>query len=297
MLPRPKVKTNSGSSLLNTVINSLPVEVHLPGYQYCGPGTDLKKRLALGQKGINGLDSACRDHDIAYDKSNSLSERHAADSILEQRAWSRVGAKDASYREKAAAWLVTTSMKAKRRIGGGCGFSNIVGACKKALKKSIKACPTTQNMGTLIKSAVCVARKHVKTTGDGRSKKNKNKPPRVIKVPKTGGSLALIPILAGLSALGTLAGGVSNIVKTIREIRSNHSAAIHLGKGMYLTPHKSAGSYTIVRKSSTIGSRKRAETKKVMPSKRKASTTAAAAKRKKNQKSKKIKTSSLKSKN
>ncbi|KAL4083145.1 hypothetical protein QTP88_028475 [Uroleucon formosanum] len=222
MLPRSKVKTNSGTGLLNTVINSLPIELHLPGYQYCGPGTNLKKRLALGQSGINGLDSACREHDIAYDKSNSLSERSVADSILEERAWSRVGARDADYKEKAAAWLVTTGMKAKRKIGAGCGFSNIVGVCKKALKKSLKSCPGTSNMSSLIKSTVRVARKHVKSTAGGRSKKNKL--PRIIKVPQTGGSLSLIPILAGLSALGTLAGGVANIVRTIRGIRSNNGS-------------------------------------------------------------------------
>ncbi|XP_050066057.1 uncharacterized protein LOC126555138 [Aphis gossypii] len=250
MLPRQKVKSNSGTGLLNTIINSLPVELHLPGYQYCGPGTNLEKRLALGQTGINGLDSACRDHDIAYDKSNSLTVRSAADSILEERAWNRVHAKDADYKEKAAAWLVTTGMKAKRKIGSGCGFGNIVGVCKKALKKSIETSPVTQNMGKLIKSMVCVARKHVKVSRGARSKKkNKNKLPRVIKVPKTGGSLALIPILAGLSALGTLAGGVSNIVKTIRSIRSNSGSPIQLGKGVYLNPHKSGGSYTIIRKS------------------------------------------------
>ncbi|KAL4120388.1 hypothetical protein QTP88_013088 [Uroleucon formosanum] len=249
MLPRSKVKTNSGTGLLNTVINSLPIELHLPGYQYCGPGTNLKKRLALGQSGINGLDSACREHDIAYDKSNSLSERSVADSILEERAWSRVGARDADYKEKAAAWLVTTGMKAKRKIGAGCGFSNIVGVCKKALKKSLKSCPGTSNMSSLIKSTVRVARKHVKSTAGGRSKKNKL--PRIIKVPQTGGSLSLIPILAGLSALGTLAGGVANIVRTIRGIRSNNGSQVHLGKGMYLSPYKSGGSYTIVRKSRT----------------------------------------------
>jgi len=83
----------------------------------------------------------------------------------------------------------------------------------------------------------------------GCSIEKKNKLPRVIKVPKTGGSLALIPILAGLSALGTLAGGVSNIVKTIRSIRSNGRSPIQLGKGVYLNPHKSGSSYTIIRKS------------------------------------------------
>lgn len=44
-------------------------ELHLPGYEYCGPGTNFKKkRLTLGQPGINGLDSACREHDISYKK-------------------------------------------------------------------------------------------------------------------------------------------------------------------------------------------------------------------------------------
>jgi len=105
------------AGLLNTVINSLPIKLHIPGFQYCGPGTNLKKRIALGQPGINGLDSACREHDIAYDKCNSLSARGAVDRILEDSAWSRVGAEDADYEEKAAAWLVTTGMKDKWKIG------------------------------------------------------------------------------------------------------------------------------------------------------------------------------------
>ncbi|KAE9521888.1 hypothetical protein AGLY_017695 [Aphis glycines] len=173
MLSRSKYKSNSGAGLLNTVINSLPFELHLPDYQYCGPGTNLKKRLTLGQPGINGLDSACREHDIAYDKSNSLTDRSAADSVLEERAWSRAGAKDADFKEKAAAWLVTTGMKAKRKIGSCCGFSSIVGVCKKALKKSLKSCSGTPNMNSLIKSTVLVARKHVKSAAGSRSKKNK----------------------------------------------------------------------------------------------------------------------------
>lgn len=83
-----------------------------------------------------------------------------------------MGAKDADYKEKAAAWLVTTGMKAKRKMGSGYGFGNIVGVCKKALKKSIKTCPVTQNMGKLIKSTVYVFRKHVKACrGFDRKKK------------------------------------------------------------------------------------------------------------------------------
>lgn len=57
-----------GGGLLNRVINKLPFELHLPGYQFCGPGTKLQARLNRGEKGINPLDAACREHDIAYSK-------------------------------------------------------------------------------------------------------------------------------------------------------------------------------------------------------------------------------------
>lgn len=42
------------------------VELHLPGYQFCGPGTKVFKRLRRGDKGINELDKACKLHDIEY---------------------------------------------------------------------------------------------------------------------------------------------------------------------------------------------------------------------------------------
>ncbi|KAF0746881.1 MULE domain-containing protein [Aphis craccivora] len=57
-------------------------------YQYnCGPGTKLNKRLARGDK-----------------------------------AWERFKSKDFGLKEKAVAWGVTTAMKAKRKVGGGCLF-------------------------------------------------------------------------------------------------------------------------------------------------------------------------------
>ena len=47
-----------GKGLVNSIIDKLPVELHIPGYQYCGPGTKLKERLARGDPGINPLDAA-----------------------------------------------------------------------------------------------------------------------------------------------------------------------------------------------------------------------------------------------
>lgn len=245
MSSRAKVRNNKGSGLLNTLINSTPVELHLPGYQFCGPGTHLKKRLSLGQTGINKLDSACRDHDIAYEASNLPADRERADIVLENRAWENFKSDDTGFGEKVASWTVTTGMKAKRATGGG--FKNVVGVAKKAIKKSIKTCPGTRNMTKLIKSAISAARKHVRKIKICR-------PPRIIKVPKTGGALTLMPILAGLSALGTLAGGATRVVKIIRDITSKSSdgegdsdgrSSVQLGGGLYLHPFtsKSGGGY------------------------------------------------------
>ncbi|KAE9526189.1 hypothetical protein AGLY_013820 [Aphis glycines] len=221
---------NKGGGLINTLINKLPIEHHVPGYQYCGPGTNLKKRLARGDKGINLLDSACRDHDIAYERSNSIADRNKADYILEQRAWDRFKSKDSSLKEKAVAWGVTTAMKAKRKVGGGCGFKAALKASKNVIKKNIGE----KNLMKLTKKCVAVARKAFKT--------KKTRVPRTINIPKKGGVLPLIPIFAGLSALGALTGGVANVVKVANEF--NRNTPSHLGKGLYLTPYK-GNSYQI----------------------------------------------------
>ncbi|KAF0709063.1 Uncharacterized protein FWK35_00030193, partial [Aphis craccivora] len=105
---------------------------------------------------------------------NSLADRQKADYILENRALNRFKSIDSNLKEKAAAWLVTTGMKAKV--------------------------------------------------------------PRVIPIPKTGGMLPLIPIFAGLSALGALTGGIANVVKTVSEFNRNEPS--HLGRGLYLAPNK-----------------------------------------------------------
>lgn len=108
------------STLVNKSIDLLPIELHLVGgYQYCGPGTKLKKRLARGDPGINKLDQACKEHDIAYSKFSDSTHRSVADKILSGKAWERVKASDASFGERAAALAVSAAMKAKTAFGGG----------------------------------------------------------------------------------------------------------------------------------------------------------------------------------
>lgn len=67
--------TKRGRGLINKIIDKLPFELHLPKYQYCGPGTKLAERLARGDPGINKLDKLCKEHDIAYDHYKDASKR------------------------------------------------------------------------------------------------------------------------------------------------------------------------------------------------------------------------------
>lgn len=106
------------SYAINKTIDILPVEIHLPGYNYCGPGTKLQERLRRGDKGVNPLDKSCMEHDIAYSKFSDSKSRSEADRILQEQAWKRVTASDAALGERAAAYVVTNAIKAKRAIGG-----------------------------------------------------------------------------------------------------------------------------------------------------------------------------------
>ena len=120
LLPEPISASKQGKGLVNTLINKLPFEAHLPGgYQYAGPGTHLDLKLEKGVKPKNKLDEAAMFHDIAYSESNNLKDRHDADLKLQNQAWERVLAPDSDLSERANAWLVTNTMRAKRWLGAG----------------------------------------------------------------------------------------------------------------------------------------------------------------------------------
>jgi coat protein VP1 len=255
-------KTKSGKGLVNSLIDHLPFELHLPGYQFAGPGTKLQKRLARGDPGINELDRAAKEHDIAYQNNRDLASRHKADYRLEQAAWDRVKSRDASFKEKAAAWLVTNAMKVKRRLG--MGMKSSTGPRRKRSRKSSLSSSGRKkiafgsgivqkirndlkrqsfknnraNINDIAKTALLSARKHVRSAGGKRNIRL----PRIIPIPKVGGFLPLIPIFAGLSALGSLAGAAANIsraVKAARENNTNKVVPLHKsGSGLYLKPYR-----------------------------------------------------------
>lgn len=228
-----------GEGLINSVINGLPFEFHIPGYQFCGPGTRLRERLARGETGINKLDNACMQHDIAYDNSNSLNDRHKADLQLINMAKRRLQSKDATKGEKIASWLVDKAMKTKLKLGAGVrNFKGLIRKMKSQLKRY-----KPKNNRAAIKCMYLAAKKMI-------PKNCKVKLPRVIPIPKTGGILPLIPIFAGLSALGALAGGAAGITKAVNDyklakndlkesVRHNKMMeSIAIGKGLYIKPYK-----------------------------------------------------------
>ena len=129
----------SGEGVFNTLLKKLPMpEMHLKlpkdvpseyvengsfnhtgKYSYCGPGTKLKKRLQEGYKGVNSLDAACIEHDLAYLKYESTKKRNEADDILAHKAAEIALDESKAAYERRDARLVTGIMGTKSRFGLG----------------------------------------------------------------------------------------------------------------------------------------------------------------------------------
>lgn len=252
--PFSRKQTIVGEGLIDRTINFLPFELHLPGYQYCGPGTKLQKRLERGDQGVNLLDAACKNHDIAYSKNKDLNIRHQADKVLENKAWERVLSNNSSLAEKSFAYLVTNAMKTKTKFGMGAEKkkkvkNNTING-KKLFRTSIKDATRILNKEKPqdINSAIRIARKAINKSLKG--KKSRAVIPRIISVPKIGGFLPIIPILTALGAIGSLATGGAAIAKTVNatkdakkqlaeSIRHNQKMeSIAVGKGLFLKPYK-----------------------------------------------------------
>lgn len=180
-----------------------------------------------------------------------------ADTELQNSAMKRVFSGDASLGERATALGVAIAMKAKRALTKrGKGLSG-----KKKVKKTKTKIVT---FNTIIKNARAAIKKTQPDDIDGairvavdsvkRTKSGKRvKKPRTIPIPtRTGGILPLIPIFAGLSALGSIAGGTAGIVNSINQYRNARekleedrrhnkemeAIAIGKGAGFYLRSNK-----------------------------------------------------------
>ena len=228
---RKKVENKShyhGKGLLNRIINKLRFELHLPGYRYCGPGTKLVKRLARGDPGVHLLDTACKEHDISYSKNRqNIEVRNSADRFLADKAWQRVFSKVASIGEKVAAVAISNVMNVESKLGMGLK-KNRKTISKTKMRKNIKKRVALRKIVDAAKKFIIPsndpkdviqavaegARIAVKKAGS----KRQVSAPRILPIPyKFGGVLPLIPIFAGLSALGALSGGVAGVVKAVND--------------------------------------------------------------------------------
>lgn len=118
---------------IDRMLEKLP-EIHIRGYNYCGPNTNLKSRLARGVVGINKLDCACMEHDIAYAENSDLKSRCMADKLLILSAIRRVYAKDSQIGERFAAMLISLLISVKLFLSKMELFIDSVGKCCLALK-------------------------------------------------------------------------------------------------------------------------------------------------------------------
>lgn len=258
---RRRIVERNGRGLINKLIDKLPVELHIPGYQFCGPGTKLAKRLARGDRGVNKLDEACKKHDIVYDATSDLVTRHAADRELYKTAKERLLSKDASVGEKVSSAAVAAAMKGKTVLGMG-----VVKRRWKAKAKRLAYKKGKKRGGQLsFQNAIKIARQALARSGAKtlfqkaklahkalRNLRRNIREPRgrIIKIPKTGGFLPLIPLFAALGALGSLGGGAAAIAKAVTGAKSardqlqeaeRHNRVMEakaVGSGFYIKPYK-----------------------------------------------------------
>ena len=110
---RRRRRSQRGGKLFDVqhLLNKTGIEFHWPGYQYMGPGTHLKKRLARGDPGINRLDRIAKAHDIDYDKAKNLKDKWEADRKMIANIDKLPGSKSLTER------IVRRIMKTKLRLG------------------------------------------------------------------------------------------------------------------------------------------------------------------------------------
>lgn len=115
--------TAGGELSLNSVINNLPFEMHLPGHNFTGPGTRLDKRLNpdLTPKSwsmpINRVDNAAYHHDVCYLKNKDTKVRNEIcdKDMIEELD----GIVDPTLRERFERGIVKPIIKTKARFGMG----------------------------------------------------------------------------------------------------------------------------------------------------------------------------------
>lgn len=117
------VKGPSKGGSLNTLINKLPVEMHLPGHNFTGPGTKLNKRInpdgtpKSWSKPINRVDEAAYRHDLCYATNSDTATRNK---VCDKAMLSDLkGIVNPSLRERMDRSIVSKIIGTKAKFGWG----------------------------------------------------------------------------------------------------------------------------------------------------------------------------------
>lgn len=144
--------------------SGFPGEYHLlnsrgVSYNWLGPGTNVKARIARGDEGLDALDECAKQHDIAYMNAKSYSDVKRADNMLRQCAKEKGGN---------IGKLVNTMIAAKQ-IGQDLGFIEknkfITHAIEgSGLKKKKKKDDPLRKLRARVRKSAVRDKKAVKTT-------------------------------------------------------------------------------------------------------------------------------------
>ena len=119
------VKSTPTGGSINSLINKLPIEVHLPGHSFTGPGTKLNVRLnddgtpKSWSKPINRVDDAAYRHDVCYARNTDTKTRNK---VCDKAMLSDLeGIVNPTLRERLDRSLVARIIGTKARFGWGHG--------------------------------------------------------------------------------------------------------------------------------------------------------------------------------
>ena len=86
-------------------------EIHIPGYNFCGPGTKFINRTKNGDKPINLLDTCCYQHDKRFIKNNYTFSKESDIQFIE--CSNHVYKTTSDKKEKKWAYLAVQGFKLK----------------------------------------------------------------------------------------------------------------------------------------------------------------------------------------
>lgn len=157
-----------GKGMINKMINNLPIEMHLPGHNFTGPGTQLlhgKKRLNPDlsykdwSKPINRVDETAYKHDVCYLKNKDTKIRNE---VCDQNMLNELDSiPNPTIREKIDRAIVKPIIKAKKSFGMGCSNMIYCLKCKDKTDTKNSEIITTKNNKSAMKGicTICGTKK------------------------------------------------------------------------------------------------------------------------------------------